>query len=75
MTYGLIMRSRLNEALASVIAIVGTADARPTEQAYALVDHYAAQIDAQLAALDAALAADLPALNAAIRAAELAPVV
>jgi photosystem II stability/assembly factor-like uncharacterized protein len=73
-TYGLIMRSRLNEALASVIAIVGTADARPTEQAYALVDHYATQIDVHLAALDAALAADLPALNAAIRAAELAPI-
>jgi hypothetical protein len=73
-TYGLIMRSRLNEALASVIAIVGTADARPTEQAYALVDHYAGQIDAQLAALDAVLAVDLPALNAAIRAAELTPI-
>jgi hypothetical protein len=74
-TYGLIMRSRLNEALASVIPVVGTADARPTEQAHAIVAHYATQIDAQLAALDGALAADLPALNAAIRAAELAPIV
>ncbi len=73
-TYGLIARSRLNEALASVIAIVGSADARPTTQAYALVDHYAAQIDAQIAALEMALSTDLAALNLTIRAAELAPI-
>ncbi|HHY58954.1 MAG TPA: glycosyl hydrolase [Chloroflexi bacterium] len=73
-TYGLIARSRLNEALASVIAIVGSADARPTTQAYALVDHYATQIDAQIAALEMALSTDLAALNLAIRAAELAPI-
>ncbi|MBK8796025.1 MAG: glycosyl hydrolase [Anaerolineales bacterium] len=73
-TYGLIVRSRLNEALASVIAIVGSADARPTEQAYALAAEYSAQIDAQLAALDAALTDDLAELNQAIRAADLAPI-
>ncbi|HAJ37835.1 MAG TPA: glycosyl hydrolase [Chloroflexi bacterium] len=73
-TYGLIARSRLNEALASTVAIVGSADARPTEQAYAIVEHYATQIDAQIAALDAALTTDLAALNQAIQAAALAPI-
>lgn len=73
-TYGLIARSRLNEALASTVAIVGSADARPTEQAHAIVEHYAAQIDTQLAALESALAEDLPKLNQVIQEANLAPI-
>lgn len=73
-TYGLIARSRLNEALASTAAIAGSADARPTEQAHAIVEHYAAQIDVQLAALESALAEDLLKLNQAIQEANLAPI-
>lgn len=73
-TYSLIIRSRLNEALASVIPIVGSADARPTEQAYAIVEHYSAQIDAQLAALEAVFSEDLAKLNRAIQEANLAPI-
>ncbi|MFO7635360.1 MAG: glycosyl hydrolase [Caldilinea sp.] len=74
MTYGLIVRSRLNEALASVIPIVGSADARPTEQAYVIVDHYSAQIDEQVAALDSVLSDDLAMLNQVIREANLTPI-
>ncbi|MCS6825945.1 MAG: glycosyl hydrolase [Caldilinea sp.] len=73
-TYSLIIRSRLNEALSSVIPIVGSADARPTEQAYAIVEHYAAQIDAQLTALESVLGADLAKLNRAIQEANLPPI-
>jgi CHAD domain-containing protein len=73
-TYSLIIRSRLNEALASVIPIVGSADARPTEQACAIVEHYSAQIDAQLAALEAVFSEDLAKLNRAIQEANLAPI-
>lgn len=73
-TYSLIIRSRLNEALASVIPIVGSADAPPTEQTYAIVEHYSAQIDAQLSALETALSEDLAKLNQAIQEANLAPI-
>ncbi len=73
-TYSLIVRSRLNEALASVIPIVGSADARPTEQAYPIVEHYSAQIDAQLAALESTLREDVARLNQAIQEANLPPI-
>lgn len=73
-TYSLIVRSRLNEALASVIPIVGSADARPTEQAYAIVEHYSAQIDAQLTALESTLREDVARLNQAIQEANLPPI-
>ncbi len=74
LTYGLIVRSRLNEALASVIPVVGSADAAPTKQAYELVDFYSAQIGEQIAALDAVVTDDLVALNRAIQSADLPPV-
>jgi photosystem II stability/assembly factor-like uncharacterized protein len=75
MTYGLIVRSRLNQALATVIPIVGSADARPTQQAYEIVDFYSGQIDAEIGKLNQVLAADVAAFNALVRAADLPAVV
>ncbi len=71
MTYGLIVRSRLNQALATVIPIVATADARPTQQAYQIVDFYSGQIDAEIGKLNRVLAEDVAAFNALVRAADL----
>ena len=74
LTYGLIVRSRLNEGLASVIPVVGSADARPTKQVYELVDFYSTQIDEQIAALDAVIDGELAELNQVIRSADLQPI-
>jgi hypothetical protein len=71
MTYGLIVRSRLNQALATAIPIVATADARPTQQAYQIVDFYSGQIDAEIGKLNQVLADDVAAFNALVRAADL----
>ena len=46
---------RLNAALASVIGVVDSADARPTVQARALAEEYMAGIDAELERLDVLL--------------------
>lgn len=73
-TYSLIVPSRLNQALASVIPVIGTADARPTVQAREMAKHYADQIDAELAKLDAMLDEDIGELNGLIRKVDIAPV-
>jgi hypothetical protein len=65
-TFGLNMRSRLNTKLASLIAVVGSADRAPTQQAHELTAVYAGQIDEQLANLQAVLDSDLEALNSLI---------
>lgn len=64
--YHLVQRPRLNEAIAALVPTIGTADARPTVQAAALVDEYAAAIQAQVAQLDDVLHTDVQALNALI---------
>jgi photosystem II stability/assembly factor-like uncharacterized protein len=74
MTYSLIVRPRLNQALASVIPVIASADAKPTASLRELVDHYFAQIDAQLARLDGVLADDVAQLNALIGRAALPPI-
>jgi hypothetical protein len=74
-TFGLNEKTRLNAALASLIALVSSADARPTKQAGELTAFYFGQIDDQLEALDQALTADLATVNAAIQAVDVAPVV
>ena len=62
-TFGLHDRVRLNAALASVISILDSADARPTVQARALAGEYMAAIDAELARLDDLIDEDLAAFN------------
>jgi hypothetical protein len=74
MTYGLIVRPRLNQALASVLPVIASADAKPTESLRALVDHYFVQIDAQLAKLEQLLTDGVGEVNGAIAAAALPPV-
>ena len=74
-TYSLVMRSRLNAALATVFPVVGSADARPTVQAYEIVKFYADQIDAELAKLDDVIAADVAQFNALVSAASIPAVI
>lgn len=65
-TFGLNVPARLNTKLASLIAIVGSADRAPTKQAGELTAVYAGQIDEQLSNLQAVLDSDLEALNSLI---------
>jgi hypothetical protein len=58
---------RLNNKLAALAGSVGSADAAPTAQAYAVYDELAAKIDAELKALDGVLAEDVPAFNRLLR--------
>jgi hypothetical protein len=74
MTYGLIVRPRLNQALASVLPVIATADAKPTVQVRELVDFYFGQIDAQLATLEALLANGVAEVNRIIGETGLPPV-
>ena len=73
-TVGLHDRVRLNAALASVISIVESADARPTAQARALAEEYTGRIDDALGRLDTLLGPDLRAFNDRVSAADLPPV-
>ena len=73
-TFGLNRRVRLNAALASVISIIDSADARPTVQARALAEEYMARIDDELERLDALLDHDLAAFNRLVAEANLLPV-
>ena len=73
-TFGLHHRVRLNAALASVISIVDSADARPTTQARALAEEYMARIDGELDRLETLLDRDLGAFNDHVSEAGLPPV-
>ena len=73
-TFGLHHRVRLNAALASVISIVDSADARPTVQARTLAEEYMARIDGELERLKALLNHDLRAFNDLVSEAGLPPV-
>ena len=55
--------SRLNAKLVSLIPVVSGADAAPTQQAYAVYDHLASQVDEQLARLQRLLTEDVAAFN------------
>ncbi len=70
-TFGLNEPARLNAKLASLIAIVGSADRAPTRQARELTAEYSAQIDAQLGQLQALLDSDVESLNSLIQEANL----
>ena len=73
-TFGLNRRVRLNAALASVISIVDSADARPTAQARALAEEYMARIDDELDRLKTLLDRDLGTFNGLVSGAGLPPV-
>ena len=73
-TFGLHNRVRLNAALASVVSIVDSADARPTVQARALAEEYMARIDDELGRLNALLDHDLKAFNDLVTEAALPPI-
>ena len=57
-------REEVFEKLSSLPAVVGSADARPTTQSYAVYDKHAAEAGAQLSALAALVDGDLAQLNA-----------
>ncbi len=69
--FGLNEPARLAERLASVLSVVGSADARPTRNALRVADKYTAQIDEQVTRLEEVLATDLAALNAMLKKADL----
>ena len=57
-------REKLFEKLSSLPAVVGSADAQPTTQSYAVYEKLAGQADRQLSALNALIDDDLAGLNA-----------
>ena len=73
-TFGLHHRVRLNAALASVISIVDSADARPTAQARALAAEYMARIDDELDRVRSLLDNDLRRFSDLVSEAGLPPV-
>ncbi|MCB1358438.1 MAG: hypothetical protein KDK53_18765 [Maritimibacter sp.] len=73
-TYSLTNRPRLNAKLSSLLSILGTADAAPTESALALVDDYSGQIDGQLSTLERIIDEDIHELNRLILTADAPPV-
>ncbi|HKP73741.1 MAG TPA: hypothetical protein VJT82_12435, partial [Pyrinomonadaceae bacterium] len=58
---------RLNNKLAALGGVVGSADAAPTEQSYAVYEDLAAKINAQLQRLEQIMKTDLPAFNKLVR--------
>ena len=58
---------RLNNKLAALGGVVGSAEAAPTAQSYAVYDEVVAQIDAQLQKLRQLLRTDVPAFNQLVR--------
>jgi hypothetical protein len=57
-------REKVFEKLSDLPSVVGSADARPTTQSYAVYSKLASQADAQLSALRALIEADLATVNA-----------
>ncbi|MDH3301515.1 MAG: glycosyl hydrolase [Acidimicrobiia bacterium] len=57
---------KLYETLSDLVAVVASADTRPTTQSYAVFEKLVGLIDAQLAALHATVDGDVAALNAAL---------
>jgi len=65
---------KLNNKIAALAGVVGSADARPTDQSYEVYKRLAADLDAQLQKLNTALKTELPRVNAALTRERLAPV-
>jgi len=58
---------RLNNKLAALGGVVGSAEVAPTAQSYAVYDEVVAQIDAQLQKLGQLMRTDVPAFNQLVR--------
>ncbi len=58
---------RLNNKLAALAGVVGSADAAPTAQSYAVYDEVVTQIDAQLQKLSQVMSTDVSAFNKLVR--------
>jgi hypothetical protein len=58
---------RLNNKLAALGGVVGSAEAAPTAQSYAVYDELVAAIDAELAKLGQIMRTDVPAFNQLVR--------
>jgi hypothetical protein len=61
--FGLNQPARLLVRLATVMSVISSADARPTESSLKVAEKYTAQIEEQLAALDTVLTRDLADFN------------
>jgi len=58
---------RLNNKLAALAGVVGSAEAAPTAQSYAVYDELVTQIDAQLSKLAQVMKTDVAAFNKLVR--------
>jgi hypothetical protein len=58
---------RLNNKLSALVGVINSADAAPTDQAYAVYDEVAGKIDAELATLKALLGDELSVFNRLVR--------
>jgi photosystem II stability/assembly factor-like uncharacterized protein len=65
---------KLNNKIAALAGVVGSADARPTDQSYAVFKQLSAQLDTHLQKLKGALKTELPRVNAALKREKLEPV-
>ncbi|MBW3667128.1 MAG: glycosyl hydrolase [Actinobacteria bacterium] len=70
-TFGLNEPSRLSEKLASVISVIGSADAKPTRNALEVAGQYEAEIDDELDKLEEIFEEDLAEFNALVAGADL----
>lgn len=66
---------RLNNKMAALTGVVSSADAAPTEQAYAVYEDIAAKINAELSKHDQIMKTDLPAFNRLVREADFPAVI
>src|SRR4029434_5957612 len=66
---------RLNNKLAALTGVAGSADAAPTEQTYAVFDELAGKIDVQLRKLEEIMRNELPAFNKVVRGAGIPAVI
>ena len=65
---------KLNNKLAALLGVVGSADARPTAQSYDVFKDLSARLDAQVARLEAVVKTDLPAFNKLLASRKLEPI-
>ncbi|HEX8272917.1 MAG TPA: hypothetical protein VF615_09795 [Longimicrobiaceae bacterium] len=62
---------RLNNKLAALLGVVESAEARPTDQTYAVFDTLSKRLDAELARMDQVVSGDVAAFNELLRARRL----
>jgi photosystem II stability/assembly factor-like uncharacterized protein len=66
---------KLNNKLAALGSIVGSADAEPTESSYQLYDELASKIDSQLQRLNQIMSGDLKSFNNLVRSSDIPAVI